>query len=452
MINLSAPRSLGQAIDSHQNGFNLVRLVCALLVVVYHAFQLNSVRPGPDPLTALLAPHADLGQVAVGVFFIISGIFITQSWMRDPHLARFALRRVARIVPGLFACLLTTTVLAVAFFSEAGLAGMLDPAPWRFILGGSVLHALQYIIPPAELRIAGVLGGQDLNGPLWTLYWEGRMYVMVALIGLAAVLPMRTWMRGVALFLLLAASLFPQVLSGYIWEVRMWSLFLVGMLLLTLAPSVRVSLVAVACAFALAALNWTRSAALTPSPLTWFGIALIMGALALWAGSARLERLSDGPGAARTFHYPVSGEGIKRFTFPSRVDALSMETAQDGSVSVRVEAPAEPIPLAIIGARACDLAGLAVHDRVLAGGPAVDPDYAARRQDLLIIAVECSIAKVLASEELGWVVDELVQVHGGYGYIEDFPVERHYRDARITQIYEGTSEIQRLLIARELAA
>ncbi|MBA3877255.1 MAG: sulfite reductase subunit A, partial [Anaerolinea sp.] len=109
-------------------------------------------------------------------------------------------------------------------------------------------------------------------------------------------------------------------------------------------------------------------------------------------GRARLERLSDGPGAARTFHYPVSGEGIKRFTFPSRVDALSMETAPDGSVRVRVEAPAEPIPLAIVGARACDLAALAVHDRVLAGGPAVDPDYAVRRRDLLIVAVECAIA------------------------------------------------------------
>jgi alkylation response protein AidB-like acyl-CoA dehydrogenase len=61
-------------------------------------------------------------------------------------------------------------------------------------------------------------------------------------------------------------------------------------------------------------------------------------------------------------------------------------------------------------------------------------------------AVECSIAKVLASEELGYVVDELVQIHGGYGYIEDYPAAGYYRDARIHRIWEGTNEINRLLI------
>jgi alkylation response protein AidB-like acyl-CoA dehydrogenase len=45
---------------------------------------------------------------------------------------------------------------------------------------------------------------------------------------------------------------------------------------------------------------------------------------------------------------------------------------------------------------------------------------------------------------------EAVQVHGGYGYIRDYNVERHYRDAKITELYEGTSEIQRLVIARHL--
>jgi alkylation response protein AidB-like acyl-CoA dehydrogenase len=63
---------------------------------------------------------------------------------------------------------------------------------------------------------------------------------------------------------------------------------------------------------------------------------------------------------------------------------------------------------------------------------------------------EASQAKLFASEMAEWVCSKAIQVHGGYGYVRDYPVERHYRDARVTQIYEGTSEIQRLLIARSL--
>jgi len=50
------------------------------------------------------------------------------------------------------------------------------------------------------------------------------------------------------------------------------------------------------------------------------------------------------------------------------------------------------------------------------------------------------------------VCSDAIQIHGGYGYLTDFPVERIYRDVRICQIYEGTSEIQRLVISRALAA
>jgi alkylation response protein AidB-like acyl-CoA dehydrogenase len=65
-------------------------------------------------------------------------------------------------------------------------------------------------------------------------------------------------------------------------------------------------------------------------------------------------------------------------------------------------------------------------------------------------AVECSIIKVWTSEALAYVVDEAVQVYGGYGYSKDYPAERAYRDARITRIYEGTNEINRMIIPTRL--
>ncbi len=63
---------------------------------------------------------------------------------------------------------------------------------------------------------------------------------------------------------------------------------------------------------------------------------------------------------------------------------------------------------------------------------------------------QAAYAKLFATETATWVAHQAVQIHGGYGYMKEYPVERYYRDARVTEIYEGTSEMQRIVIARAL--
>ncbi|WP_342120681.1 acyltransferase family protein [Pseudoduganella sp. OTU4001] len=306
------PRALSSATSSHDNGFNLVRLVAATLVVVYHAWQLNGRTPGAqDPLTAWLSPVADLGMVAVGVFFLVSGLFVSHSWLRDPHLLRFAVRRVTRIVPGLLVCLLLTTTVAVTFFSPQGIAGLFSADAWHYIFSNATLHSLRYLDPPAVLAIPGVLEGRALNGSLWTLYWEARMYVVLALLGLAAVAPMRVWLLVSSLALIAAAQAFPALLSGYIWETAFWTLFLGGIVLQTLARHLRFGVGMVLATGILLALNWTRNAALTPSGFSLVGVMLFACAVALWVGSARLPswlshiQKHDYSYGVYIYHWPV---------------------------------------------------------------------------------------------------------------------------------------------------
>jgi alkylation response protein AidB-like acyl-CoA dehydrogenase len=87
-------------------------------------------------------------------------------------------------------------------------------------------------------------------------------------------------------------------------------------------------------------------------------------------------------------------------------------------------------------------------DKYLEGAPLHDPAEALKRIEAY--DVECSMVKVWCSEMLDYVVDETVQIFGGAGFVEDYPAERYWRDARVNRIFEGTNEINRLLVPGRL--
>ena len=92
------------------------------------------------------------------------------------------------------------------------------------------------------------------------------------------------------------------------------------------------------------------------------------------------------------------------------------------------------------------VAGL-LDERIATLDRSGDDYYERYQQAIEEYAAECAIAKVFCSNALARVADEALQIHGGYGYIKDYPIERYYRDERVNRIFEGTNEINRLLIA-----
>jgi acyl-CoA dehydrogenase len=124
------------------------------------------------------------------------------------------------------------------------------------------------------------------------------------------------------------------------------------------------------------------------------------------------------------------------------------QAALEEALAYARERRAFGVRIAEMGAIQEKLAEMATH--VEASRLLVAEACAARDADLPESRLRSSMAKLFATEAANRVAYEAVQIHGGYGYSKEFPVERYYRDARVTTIYEGTSEVQRIVIARSL--
>ncbi len=154
------------------------------------------------------------------------------------------------------------------------------------------------------------------------------------------------------------------------------------------------------------------------------------------------NRLTDvGDGLSAAFHILTGG----RIAIAAQSVGLA-QSALDDAIAYSTEREQFGKPIADIQAIRHKLAEMQTQTQAARSLTR----HAARRRSAGDATLEASMAKYFASEAAMSVTNEAVQIHGGYGYVSETDVERLYRDAKITEIYEGTTEIQKTVIAREL--
>lgn len=204
------PRSLDHYLRSPElNNFNLLRLIAATAVAFGHSFALSLNGAGQtDPVTQLM-PYTHCGAVAVEVFFLISGIFVSQSLFYERNAISFAIKRAARILPGLIVCLFVSVILILAVFPDMRSDLLQLPATYTYILNNSVLK-MQWTIP-------GVFEDRKheaINGSLWTLPLEAKMYGVVLIFGVLGILYSSYMTLLAAIVLALVVLVFPDHVSA----------------------------------------------------------------------------------------------------------------------------------------------------------------------------------------------------------------------------------------------
>lgn len=309
---------LANQIETSTNNFNLIRLVLALLVVYFHTYPSQL---GADPLTQILSPAVNLGEFSVGLFFFLSGLFVTQSWLKNPHCFAFLIKRIARMIPGLAVCVLITTITAVLFFSAQGYVGLGEKVTWTYILNNIFIFFLQGSVFHSSLKIPGVfnyLPESTINGPLWTLFWEGRFYIALAILGMSAITKSKYWFTIIGAIILIYIGLDTDTIllkiKYSLWEYKLLALFVSGMIVCTIANFLTIQLATLAGVILYVFFNHEGSGA--------FGIYLLGCTFALWFGTWDVKLLSffrshDYSFSIYIYHFPIM-QMLKKYELASQ--------------------------------------------------------------------------------------------------------------------------------------
>ena len=228
-------------IESRSNNLNAIRLVLATMVMVSHGFALSLGTEDAEPIKRLTLGQETCGSIAVNLFFLISGMLITASWLHSRSMSNFLMRRVLRIYPGF--------IVALGF--SALLIWLLCPEFRRHVGHGldwtSDLFSDAVTLSARSTAWPGIFARNpwpgSSNGSLWTIQREFECYLLVAVIGLFCLYKRRVW-------ILIATAI---VIATFAWELirtkpaghppaRLVAYFLVGMLFWLFRDKLRFSL------------------------------------------------------------------------------------------------------------------------------------------------------------------------------------------------------------------
>jgi peptidoglycan/LPS O-acetylase OafA/YrhL len=196
-------RSLKTTVATHENNYTVIRLALAASVIFYHSFAITSDLSLQNPTNRFLLPITDMGSLAVQLFFFLSGLFVSQSYLSDPNVLRFLAKRFLRIFPGLFVCVLSTALLAVILCNAGHLFAQLTSRPfYQYVLDNSRLK-MNWYIP----GVFATHRNQAINGSIHTLPMEWQLYMLMGLLSVLGFLGSRRLIVSSSIVLFILAVL-----------------------------------------------------------------------------------------------------------------------------------------------------------------------------------------------------------------------------------------------------